>query len=159
MDNMIEARKRVIEKIDIIDDVMGLDEAEVMQRNEERALLFRDTKCKASLLSKKNQEIGGSEKEMLTRVSSINTSIKGGSATRQLESTLMEFGEKKWQRRALAVDNQMLTTEFMVEEIKDVIDSCESYKSQGPDGFNFGFLKNFWEIFRDDFIRLMGDFY
>jgi hypothetical protein len=36
---------------------------------------------------------------------------------------------------------------------------CESYKSSGPDGVNFGFIKDFWQELKDDFMRFLGDFH
>lgn len=37
--------------------------------------------------------------------------------------------------------------------------SCGTSKSPGPDGFNFHFLKEFWEVYKADFMRLMEEFY
>ncbi|KAL8474246.1 hypothetical protein ACS0TY_030897 [Phlomoides rotata] len=53
MDAKIEARKQEINKLDIIDEVMGLDEQEISRRNEERVNLFHDMKCKDNILLQK----------------------------------------------------------------------------------------------------------
>lgn len=56
-------------------------------------------------------------------------------------------------------DNHMLISPFSVEEVKLAIESCESSKSLGPDGFNFSFFKTFWETYRDELLRFLGDFH
>ncbi|XP_019427110.1 PREDICTED: uncharacterized protein LOC109335433 [Lupinus angustifolius] len=61
--------------------------------------------------------------------------------------------------RLAAEENAFLTTKFEVEEIKGAIWSCDGDKSPSPDGFNFSFLKKFWECLKDDFIRMVEDFY
>ncbi|XP_019433565.1 PREDICTED: uncharacterized protein LOC109340346 [Lupinus angustifolius] len=58
-----------------------------------------------------------------------------------------------------AEENAFLTAKFEVEEIKGAIWSCDGDKSPSPDGFNFSFLKKFWECLKDDFIRMVEDFY
>lgn len=56
-------------------------------------------------------------------------------------------------------DNQFLVAEFSEEEVKAVVDSCGSSKSPGPGGFNFGFLKEYWELFKEDFMLMFREFY
>jgi len=34
---------------------------------------------------------------------------------------------------------------FSTLEVKEAVWSCDSFKSPGPDGVNFGFIKKFWE--------------
>ncbi|GAU24549.1 hypothetical protein TSUD_148900 [Trifolium subterraneum] len=53
-------------------------------------------------------------------------------------------------------ENVSLTENFSLEEIKEVVWCSDGNKSPGPDGFNFAFLKNFWELLRGD-IRSMFD--
>jgi hypothetical protein len=49
-------------------------------------------------------------------------------------------------RSILDDDNESLTAPFLVEEFHDAIFSMESDKCPGPDGFNPGFYKHFWDI-------------
>lgn len=42
---------------------------------------------------------------------------------------------------------------FTLEEVKQAIWDCDSYKSPGPNGVSFGFLKQFWNVVKDDFLR------
>lgn len=37
--------------------------------------------------------------------------------------------------------------------------SCDGTKSPGPDGINFGFLKEFWELVKEDIMRMLRDFH
>lgn len=48
---------------------------------------------------------------------------------------------------------------FSLEEVKRVVWESDSYKSPGPDGINFGFLKDFWEVVKDDFMRFIVEFH
>nr|KYP57260.1 Transposon TX1 uncharacterized [Cajanus cajan] len=36
---------------------------------------------------------------------------------------------------------------------------CDSSKSPGPDGFNFKFIKSFWETVKEDIVRMMKEFH
>lgn len=56
-------------------------------------------------------------------------------------------------------DNERLNVEFNVEEINKAIWKCESSKSLGPDGINFGFIKEFWDVMKEDVIRFMKEFH
>ncbi|XP_024626603.1 uncharacterized protein [Medicago truncatula] len=53
----------------------------------------------------------------------------------------------------------MLTKPFSPEEVKQAVWDCDSFKSPGPDGVNFGFNKEFWDILKDDFLRFMVEFH
>ncbi|GJS20287.1 hypothetical protein Tco_0448919, partial [Tanacetum coccineum] len=56
--------------------------------------------------------------------------------------------------RRLSPENaSFLDSIFSVEEVKSAIWSCSGSKAQGPDGFNFNFIKAYWEVIKDDFIK------
>jgi hypothetical protein len=44
----------------------------------------------------------------------------------------------------------------MLEEIEEVVKQSDGNKSPGPDGFNFAFVKKFWELLKGD-VRVMFD--
>lgn len=52
-----------------------------------------------------------------------------------------------------------LTSPFTDEEIKDAIWSCGSGKSPGPDGFNFRFIKAFWDLFKSEVCDFIHEFH
>ncbi|PNX92269.1 cysteine-rich receptor-like protein kinase [Trifolium pratense] len=62
-------------------------------------------------------------------------------------------------KRVNDIENEELVKEFSEAEIRRAVWDCESTKSPGPDGVNFGFIKEFWEDIKDDFIRVMAEFH
>ncbi|PNX60241.1 cysteine-rich receptor-like protein kinase, partial [Trifolium pratense] len=48
---------------------------------------------------------------------------------------------------------------FSEAEVKQAVWDCDSYKSSGPDGINFGFIKDFWVELRGDVMRFLIDFH
>ena len=36
---------------------------------------------------------------------------------------------------------------------------CDNFKSPGPDGISFGFLKDFWDMLKNDVMRLLVEFH
>ena len=48
---------------------------------------------------------------------------------------------------------------FSVEEVKAAIWDCDSFKSPGPDGINFGFIKDFWLELKEDIMQFVYDFH
>jgi len=48
---------------------------------------------------------------------------------------------------------------FYETEVKAAIWDCESFKSPGPDGVNFGFIKDFWEQLKGDVMHFISDFH
>ncbi|XP_057418079.1 uncharacterized protein LOC130712263 [Lotus japonicus] len=63
-----------------------------------------------------------------------------------------------WQEDPTAVDNVLLTSEFDLAEIKAAVWDCDGNKSPGPDGYNFKFIKEFWDLLQFDVKRLVDDF-
>ncbi|MCI26406.1 endonuclease/exonuclease/phosphatase family protein, partial [Trifolium medium] len=52
-----------------------------------------------------------------------------------------------------------LVKPFSVDEVKATVWDCDSNKSPGPDGINFGFLKEFWSEFKGDIMRFISEFH
>ena len=48
---------------------------------------------------------------------------------------------------------------FFVDEVKAAVWDCDSFKSLGPNGVNFGFIKEFWLELKDDVMRFVSEFY
>ncbi|GKF12317.1 hypothetical protein Tco_0050243, partial [Tanacetum coccineum] len=46
----------------------------------------------------------------------------------------------------------MLEREFSEMEVWDAVRGCGSDKAPGPDGFNFKFIKKFWELLKPDLL-------
>ncbi|KAJ0469537.1 putative RNA-directed DNA polymerase [Helianthus annuus] len=52
-----------------------------------------------------------------------------------------------------------LVAPFSKEEIKEAVFDCGADKAPGPDGFNFRFIKHFWEFLEDDFLKMFEEFH
>jgi hypothetical protein len=52
-----------------------------------------------------------------------------------------------------------LTKPFSMDEVKETVWECDSFKSPGPDGINFGFIKNFWNEMKGDILRFTTEFH
>lgn len=48
---------------------------------------------------------------------------------------------------------------FLLEEIKDAIWDCDSYKCHGPDDLNLDFFKDFWDVLKIDLLNFFADFF
>ncbi|KAL8464782.1 hypothetical protein ACS0TY_034326 [Phlomoides rotata] len=188
MDKKIEDRRNEILKLDLVDDVIGLEEHEIIMRNELKAALFNDLKCKESLLSQKARCLWVKEGDVNSRFfhNYINkhrkmneisgVSIEGiwREEVSEVKQGVFEFLKKHFSlvrrhipilnerftvRKVSKADNNMLTAEFTESEVKAVLDSCDISKSPGPDDINLGFLRDFWGLIKDDLMRFMGEFH
>ncbi|KAL8506838.1 hypothetical protein ACS0TY_017653 [Phlomoides rotata] len=56
-------------------------------------------------------------------------------------------------------ENQFLTREFCIEEIKQSIWSCDDNKSPGPNGYNMKFIKRFWNLMEEEVLRFFVEFH
>ena len=56
-------------------------------------------------------------------------------------------------------DNLRLTKAFSEEEIRDAVWLCDGSKCPGPDGFNLNFIKESWEIIKDEVVEAMAFFH
>jgi len=50
-----------------------------------------------------------------------------------------------------------LVRKFSEDEVHRAV--CDSIKTLGPDGVNFGLVKEFWEDIKLEFTRVMGEFH
>jgi hypothetical protein len=57
-----------------------------------------------------------------------------------------------------SVERGSLTWPFTGAEIKDAVWDCDSFKSPGPDGVNFGFFKDFWAELKGDVVCFISEF-
>ena len=62
--------------------------------------------------------------------------------------------------RSLAFrEGAALVKPFSLDEVKVAVWDCENFKCPGPDGINFGFIKDFWNIVKDDVMRFLVEFH
>ncbi|GKC11569.1 putative RNA-directed DNA polymerase [Tanacetum coccineum] len=55
-------------------------------------------------------------------------------------------------------DASFLDFSFSIDEVKATVWSCSGFKAPGPDGFNFNFIKAYWEVIEADFIKCIKYF-
>ena len=54
--------------------------------------------------------------------------------------------------RLSVMDSTNLIRPFSLDELKQAVWDCDSFKSPGPDGICLGFIKQFWTEMKDDFM-------
>lgn len=57
------------------------------------------------------------------------------------------------------LDNENLTAPFTIDEVKEAVWSCDGEKSPWPDGFNFSFYKQFWELIKGEVCAYIQEFF
>ncbi|GAU46776.1 hypothetical protein TSUD_402880, partial [Trifolium subterraneum] len=62
-------------------------------------------------------------------------------------------------KRLNQLESSSLTKPFSEAEVKSTVWDCDSFKSPGPDGINFGFIKYFWAELRGDVMRFISKFH
>ncbi|MCI30436.1 cysteine-rich receptor-like protein kinase, partial [Trifolium medium] len=62
-------------------------------------------------------------------------------------------------KRLTQLEGGSLTKPFSVEEVKAAVWDYDNYKSPGPDGINFGFIKDFWPELQADILRFISEFH
>lgn len=79
-----------------------------------------------------------------------------------------QFSEASWERPLLdgiqfsqlnEGENLSLVEHFSEEEIKGAMWDCEGDSRPGPDGFNFAFLKNFWDLIKSKVCCFVQEFH
>ena len=48
---------------------------------------------------------------------------------------------------------------FSLDEVKATVWDWDNFKSPGPDGTNFGFIKDFWHELKDEIMRFVSEFH
>ncbi|KAL8541122.1 hypothetical protein ACS0TY_002409 [Phlomoides rotata] len=134
-----------IQKIDAIDDTLGLDEAE----SSNRAILMEQL---ATVMNQREAELIQKSKVRLWDQGEWVDSVH------DVKKTIFSFFENHYREtdvsrpkmpqtffnRAINQEaNEALTTNFTEEELKSAIWDCDSNASPGPDGFSFAFFKKF----------------
>ena len=79
-----------------------------------------------------------------------------------------KFGEEDKERQTLEgisfeiisqSQNELLMQPFDEKEIRDIVWDCGSHKSPRPNGLNFKFIKEFWDLIKPEMLRFLDEFY
>jgi len=57
------------------------------------------------------------------------------------------------------MDGGSLIKHFSVEEVKAAVWDCDSFKSPGQDDVNFGFIKELWQVLKEDIMCFITEFH
>ncbi|GJT38736.1 RNA-directed DNA polymerase, eukaryota [Tanacetum coccineum] len=89
------------------------------------------------------------QRDDLKQKSRIKWAIEGDENTRRILSRFRKISDQ---------DACFLESPMYVEEIKEAVWGCASSKAPGPDGFNFNFIKTFWNIIKIEFLECIRFF-
>ena len=56
-------------------------------------------------------------------------------------------------------DGACLVRPFTLEEVKEAVWDCDSFKCPGSDGITLGFVKDFWDVLKGDVMRFLVEFH
>ncbi|KAL8547280.1 hypothetical protein ACS0TY_006850 [Phlomoides rotata] len=177
LERKIEEKKTEIERLDIMDDALGLEPEEEEQRRNLMNDLMKETNWREKQLFQKarvkwikegdanskffhnwvkkrhkRNELSGlwQGNVWLESVGDVKSAIQRYFKA-QFESapeTPLSFEDSLFHKKLEAEGNMFLVAAFSREEIKQAIWSCDSNGSPGPDGFSFGFFKAHWGLLK-----------
>ncbi|GKU86405.1 hypothetical protein SLEP1_g936 [Rubroshorea leprosula] len=187
MDGKIKEAELVIASIDEKGEQQQLSDNDVELRRNSFIDLWKNLKIKEKMCQQKSRKQWLKEGDANTKF--FHRSIKGRWGRNEINSIRINgeqhigvevmkqeiakyfqelFTEENWRRPKLdgicfrqitQFDNDLLTSTFSEQEIKEEVWNCEPSKSPGPDGFNFRFIRTMWEVIKDDIINFVREFH
>ncbi|KAL8557753.1 hypothetical protein ACS0TY_005021 [Phlomoides rotata] len=177
-----------IEVWDRIDDTFGLEEGEVIARNKCSAELLRFSHWKENFMfqqskmkwvlegdvnsgyfhgwinkRRKVNEIDGLffDEVWTNSVEGVKNGVQNYFLKQFKSPTTLRLSIPRllFARRLDECNNQFLTAQFSEDEVKAAIWSCDSNRSPGPDGFSFGFIKDQWDVLKNEIMNMMFKFH
>ncbi|XP_057793273.1 uncharacterized protein LOC131009888 [Salvia miltiorrhiza] len=167
---------------------MGLEEDEIIKRNEATTKMIIQMKNRDSLLIQKSRSrwlkdgdvnsgffhkvING--RRLKNEISGLSVKDSWIEKPKEVKREVKahfeaQFRERSRVRPLLPEDfvhkkipdntREWLDIPFTEDEIKTAVWNCEGGKSPGPDGFNFNFMKKCWGIIKGDLLEVMKEFH
>ncbi|GAU33007.1 hypothetical protein TSUD_358740 [Trifolium subterraneum] len=154
-----ERKKMLVDSIKALDtksEIVGISAEEV----ETRKCLFNDLYFHARVKSRRKSN-------SILALQTANGVTEGSTNVRQAAMSFFQqrYSNDEWARPNLdgvvfpmlsKENNSFLTAPFTLEEIERVVKDCDGSKCPGPDGFNFAFIKEFWELMKFE-VRILFD--
>lgn len=181
-------KKCEIERLDLLDEALGLDEDEARLREQTMNDLIKESSWKEAQLLQKSRIKWITEGDVNSQffhkwiscrvkkneisgiwidgswVDSVN-GVKDGICNHfknHFDSVNFKrpiLPESLFEKKLQLADNSFLTMPFSEEKIKHAIWNVDLNGSPGPDGFSFGFFRNNWETVKGEIIQMMEDFH
>ncbi|WJX28141.1 hypothetical protein P8452_16895 [Trifolium repens] len=173
-----------IKTLDLKSETMGLEDYEVVERKKLFVELWKTLKnldalnfqrsrskwLKEGDANSKYFHMSINYRVQRNRMVALRTTdgwVEGSSQVRDAVVSFFRnhFDNVEWSRPSLggivfprlARDKaDKLTDIFSLEEISEVVMGCDGSKCPGPDGFNFAFIKHFWDLLKND-VRILFD--
>ncbi|XP_024626759.1 uncharacterized protein [Medicago truncatula] len=76
-----------------------------------------------------------------------------------VRATVYNHFSSHFQARCVNRPRVDLIKPFSLEEVKKAVWDCDSFKSPGPDGISFGFVKEFLDVLKCDVMRFLVEFH
>ena len=176
-----------INRIDELDESDGVGEAEISKRKElmagfwklsnyNESILWQRSRCKWVMEGDRNTKYFHAcinKRHLRNHLSGVKIGVEWVEDPIRVKEGVAGFFENRYkescrdrptldgvQFRSLREDDKvLLDKKFDLEEIREAVWDCEGNKSPGPDGFNFTFIKRFWDLLKDDIWRVLNEFY
>jgi hypothetical protein len=156
----VETRRKLFDELWV---VLKAIDASIFQRSRSKWLKEGDANTQFFHAQVKSRGRRNNISGLLTE----NGWVEGPSNVRQATELFFQqhFSSNEWNRPTLdGVDfpvlsddsNNLLIAPFTMEEIEVVVKECEGSKCPGPDGFNFAFIKEFWDLMKHE-VRIFFD--
>ncbi|GKU89448.1 hypothetical protein SLEP1_g3583 [Rubroshorea leprosula] len=187
MDKRIKDAENMIAEIDEKGEINQLATDEIELRRNSFLELWKNLRIKERMSQQKSRKMWLKEGDANTRF--FHSCIQGRRRRSEINSIQIDgeqftgvtkikeevaryfqslFSEEGWKRPKLdgvsfkqisQEDNELLTKGFSEEEVKEAIWDCDSAKSPGPDGFNFRFIKEMWEVIKPEVVAFIQEFH
>ncbi|AES70289.2 hypothetical protein MTR_3g051000 [Medicago truncatula] len=125
----------------------GLSDHVLISINNNRRICVLDNKITEMKNQISSLDTKGEEFALLDDEKARMTWLQEGDANSKFFHSVMS---NRWHHNAIQL--------VYVDDVKveGAVWDCDSYKSLGPDGIRFGFIKQFWQELKDYFMRFLS---
>lgn len=177
LDSKIHQAREELEEVDRALDANNLSEADLNRRRDTLAsFVFQQSRSKWVRLGETNSKFfhnSVKQRRRRNEISGIPIQGRWSEDVQEVKTEIFNhfadhYSNVAWDRPTLDgisfkqvsdSDNAILTAPFSEDEIKAAVWDCGSDKSPGSDGFNFRFIKEFWNTIKPEICAFIHEFY